>query len=216
MSIINPSIKLITILLIALEISFTQNIITNLVLICCSILYLIFHKAITKGTLLVFTLAIIPSIGIVFSQNMYGNSFMGTILVTRLYAYIALGMTITKTTTIKELCMSFEQNLHMPTKFVYGFMGGFNLISYIKQDILDIKQAAYFRNMSLHFWSPSLYFKAIVSAIHYSELLAEGMESHGFSENSQRTHYQKMEIKRSDYVFSLALLIAVQIFLFYF
>ncbi|MCL0312008.1 energy-coupling factor transporter transmembrane protein EcfT [Apilactobacillus sp. TMW 2.2459] len=211
MILINPSIKLITVLIIALEISFTQSIITNILIILIGLLYLLINNKITWNTLLILLLAIIPAVGIFMSQNMYGNAAMGNILVTRLYAYITLGLTFTKTTTLQELGLSLEQNLKMPTKFVYGFMGGFNLINYVKQDIADIKQAAHFRNINLHFWSPSLYFKAILSAIRYAELLSEGMESHGFSEKAYRTHYKKIALNKSDYFKATFILLILQI-----
>ena len=50
-----------------------------------------------------------------------------------------------------------------------------------------IRYAGALRGITYHLWQPQIYFKAILSALHWSDDLAIAMTSHGFSEGFPRT-----------------------------
>ena len=83
----------------------------------------------------------------------------------------------------------------------------------MNQQIKTIRVAAQMRGMTLHVWDPQLYFKAILSAIRWSQSLAEGMVSHGFTEGAQRTHLETVTINRRDWLIALLILIIFQLLL---
>ncbi|CAI2689533.1 hypothetical protein AKUH4B412M_11980 [Apilactobacillus kunkeei] len=210
----NPVLKLLMMLMIALEISFTTSVRLNLVIFIVSLIYLIFFASFKRIIYLLFV-TLIPAIGIYFAQKINGNYQYGILLVTRLYAFVTLGGTYTCKTSIEDLAGSLEQNFRVPSKFAYGVMGAFNLIETIKQEIIDIKLAAKMRNVHLSYVSPTLYFKSILAAMNWSTLLAQGMNSHLFVEGSRRTHFKKITIKTTDYLILIVVLIAIQIILIF-
>lgn len=209
----DPALKLITILIIAIEISFTQNLILNFIIIIVSLLIIILNKISLKSLLYIFLVPIIPAIGIYTAQLINGSTNYGIILATRVYAYVFLGTTFTKTASIKDLIFTLEQNFKLPAKFAYGVLGAFNLTETIRKEIKQIKLAAAMRNVHLTFFSPTLYFKSIMSALNWSNLLAEGMTSHLFIEDSPRTHFKNININKLDYVKMIIIIFLVQIML---
>jgi len=66
----------------------------------------------------------------------------------------------------------------------------------------------------LHFWSPQLYFKVILAAMHWSDQLAAAMTSHGFIEGAPRTHAMTISLVARDWWFFGGALLLVQIGLF--
>jgi energy-coupling factor transport system permease protein len=96
-------------------------------------------------------------------------------------------MTLTLTTKVKEMLLSFVLHLHLSPTFAYGLLAAFNLLPRIQRQVKIIRYSANLRGITYHLWQPQLYFKAILSAIQWSDDLAQGMASHGFSEGFPRT-----------------------------
>ena len=69
------------------------------------------------------------------------------------------------------------------------------------------------RGTNLHWWSPTLYFKAILSAIRWSDQLAQAMETHGFREGQPRTHTVQIPISWSDWIIFIVSIIILQVLL---
>ena len=103
----------------------------------------------------------------------------------------------------------------MPAKFAYGVLAAFNLMPKITEEIRIIKTSALMRGQALHFWSPKLYFKSILSSIQWSQNLAEAMTSHGFVEDQARTHYKVIRITAIDWILFVGLLVIVQVLLYF-
>jgi energy-coupling factor transport system permease protein len=70
------------------------------------------------------------------------------------------------------------------------------------------------RGQTLHFWSPQLYFKAILASLNWSENLAEAMTSHGFVEGAPRSFYKTVSVSWRDWAILIGSLILLQIALF--
>ncbi|ETJ18335.1 hypothetical protein Q604_UNBC18644G0003 [human gut metagenome] len=84
----------------------------------------------------------------------------------------------------------------------------------VNQQVKTIRVAAQMRGQTLHIWAPQLYFKAILAAIRWSQNLAEGMVSHGFTEGATRTHLAVVKIKLRDWVIAAIILLMFQLLLF--
>ena len=212
----NPGLKLLLVVIIALEISFTTSLIVNLVLIGFSIIYLLIHHISFKQFMGLILWPFFPAFGLFISQWFYGDAgiYFATILLTRIYAYVFIGATFTITTEFVDLALTLEQDFALPSKFAYGVLAAFNLIPKIRQEVQTIKTAALMRGTVLHFWSPQLYFKAILASIQWSQNLAEAMTSHGFVEDQPRTHYRIIKITAWDWIFFIGSLVIVNVMLF--
>lgn len=198
----NPSIKLLLLFIIALEISFTMIISLNITLVILAMIYLLAHrtKLRTIGWLLIVPL--LPAIGLWSTQyiNSSGNkTLMAWVLFTRIYAFVFTGATFTLTTNILQLADALEQNWHLPSKFAYGVLAAYNLVPKIQHEVQIIRTAGLMRGQQLSFWSPKLYFKAILVSINWSQNLAQAMTSHGFVEDAPRTHYRHSVLRWQDW-----------------
>ncbi|WP_218060099.1 energy-coupling factor transporter transmembrane component T, partial [Lactobacillus crispatus] len=111
---------------------------------------------------------------------------------------------------------SLEQNLHLPSKFAYGVLAAINIIPQMKMAVKQIRTSAMMRGIYLSFWSPVLYFKAILVALNSADNLAQGMESHGYVEGQRRSTIIAIPLTARDWVIFFTLLILVNISLFLF
>ncbi|MCP9332523.1 energy-coupling factor transporter transmembrane component T family protein [Lentilactobacillus hilgardii] len=213
----NPGMKLLLVVLIALEISFTQSLIVNVILIAISFVYVMVKRMNFKTLFLLVFWPLFPALGLFVSQWLYGSDgiHFAWVLFTRIYAYVFLGATFTLTSSITDLALTLEQDFRLPSKFAYGVLAAFNLMPKIREEVRIIKTSALMRGEVFHVWSPKLYFKAILSSIQWSQNLAEAMTSHGFVEDEPRTHYRVIRITVLDWAIFAFLIIAVQVMLFF-
>ncbi|MCD2255649.1 energy-coupling factor transporter transmembrane component T family protein [Agrilactobacillus fermenti] len=211
----NPSFKFIVAIILALEISFTNNYWVNLILILGSLLYIVRQKVPLRKIVWLFIVPLLPAVGLTVSMILKADQNFAFVfnLFTRLYAFIFIGSAATLTTEIYDLILSLQQNLHLPTKFAYGFLAAFNLFPKVKHEVQVIKTASMMRGITLRLWSPQLYFKAILSAFSWSENLAEAMVSHGFTEDQTRTYARTIPLTRRDWLLSGGILLSIQLLL---
>lgn len=214
----NPLMKFGVIMIIALELTFIKSVTINLVVIAVSaVLYLILHLR-WRQWLWLCLLPVLPGLGSWFSLMYFGTGdhvHMAWVMLSRVYAYLWLGGLFTlKLNDERDIFLAtLEQRAHLSPTFVYALVGVLNFMPAVNQQIKTIRVAAQMRGMTLHIWEPQLYFKAILSAIRWSQSLAEGMVSHGFTEGAQRTHLEAVTIKRLDWVIAMIALIAFQLLL---
>lgn len=212
----NPALKLLLVFMIAFEISFLTNIWLNLFLIVAALTYLFWHRVHFKTIAIFSLIAFVPAVGIFLSQLYYGSHglYMGTVLFTRLYAYVYLGLSFSLTTYIVNLSQALEQDFHVPAKFVYGVLAAINLVPRLKYEIQIIRANGNMRGEQLNPWKPTLYFKALLVALQWSGDLSQAMQSQGFVENQPRTFITKVVISKRDLLIFIGILIIVQILAF--
>lgn len=212
----NPSLKLFLILLISLEVTFTSNLAANLIVIVATVLFLWRYHFTGRQFLRLLFIPLLPAAALLITIGFFSpehNWTYGWVLVSRLYLYISCGALFIHTTPPLSIARSLEQNCHLPSKYAYGVLAALNLVPRIKQSITTIYQAGLMRGVSLHWWSPSLYFKAILAAIQWSDQLAVAMESHGFVEGQARTAAQPITITNRDWLLFIGTIIIFQIIL---
>lgn len=214
----NPLIKFGTIMIIALELTFIKSVTINLILVCISALLYLVLKINWRQWLWLVLLPILPGLGSWFSLMYFGTGdhvHMAWVMLTRVFAYLWLGGLFTlKLTDERTLFLeTLAQRAHLSTTFVYALVGVLNFIPAVNQQIKTIRIAAQMRGNTLHIWHPQLYFKAILSAIRWSQNLAEGMVSHGFTEGARRTHLTVVHIKKHDWIIATIILVAFQLLL---
>ncbi|MDF7669247.1 energy-coupling factor transporter transmembrane component T [Lactobacillus sp. ESL0703] len=213
----NPSFKFILALIISLEISLKISLTTNFAIIILAIIYLSVKKIKLKSLLLLLIVPFIAAFTIFATLEWFTPTpdlFNALGLSSRIYVYILTISCVTIDTSAEELARSFEQNFHLPSKFAYGVLAALNIVPRMKQAVKQIRTAGMMRGVYLSFWSPVLYFKAILVALNSAENLAQGMESHGYQEDKQRSTIVAVPIKASDWLWSAIILVLLNLALF--
>ena len=211
----NPSLKFI----LALEISLKASLTTNILVIIFALIYLVATKTKIKELLLLLSLPFIAAFTIFATLYWFSpvpDAYYAWNLSTRVYVYTLTIACVTRHTTATDFARSLEQNLHLPSKFAYGVLAAINIIPKMKMAVKQIRVSAMMRGMYLSFWSPTLYFKAILVAVNSADNLAQGMESHGYVENQKRSTIVKIPLTKKDWLIFFTLLILVNISLFCF
>lgn len=206
----NPSLKFILIFLLSLAISLKASITASLLVIVFALVYLLAHHLAWRQFLLLLGLPLIAAVTIFATLYWFSpvpNRYYAWVLSLRVYVYVLSIACLAKTTTATNLARSLEQNLHLPSKFAYGVLAALNIIPQMKMAVKQIRTAGMMRGVYLSFWSPQLYFKAILVALRSADNLAQGMESHGYVEGQKRSRIVSIPVKSRDWLVFLGLLI---------
>lgn len=212
----NPSLKLFLALIISLEITFTTHLTGNVLIIVAALAYLAFSRVPLVKIIKPLLITLIPAAALFSTIAFFSperNVRFAWVLVSRLYCYVSVGAAVTLTTPKLDLIHSLEQNCHLPSKFAYGFLAALNLIPRIIQAVKSIRVAGEMRGVTLHWWSPTLYFKAILAAISWADQLAQAMETHGFVEGAPRTAAKVIPLRKVDWACFVVVLIVIQLIL---
>lgn len=210
----NPSLKLFFVLVIALEVTFTSHLYSNIVIIALALAYLIYRRVRWQRLAWLVIITLVPAIAIFVTIAFFSpghNTYFAWVLVTRLYVYVMTGSAVSCTTSALQLVRSLEQNCHLPSKFAYGILAALNLFPRISQEVRLIRIAGQMRGITLHWWSPRLYFKAILAASQWADQMAQAMESHGFVEGQARTSAHRVPLTHRDWVTFFILVVALQL-----
>ena len=213
----NPSFKFFLALIISIEISLKSSLLTNLLIIFFTITYLIYKHIKVKNLLLTLLMPLIAAFTVFATLYWFAsqpNLQNALSLSSRIYVYTLTIYCVSIGTTATELARSFEQNFHLPSKFAYGVLAALNIVPRMKEAVKQIRTAGMMRGVYLSFWSPVLYFKAILVALNSAENLAQGMASHGYRESAQRSIIVPVPVQKSDWLKSIAILFLVNLALF--
>lgn len=213
----NPSFKFFLALIISIEISLKSSLLTNLLIISFSIIYLIYKHIKVKNLLLTLLMPLIAAFTVFATLYWFApqpNLQNALSLSSRIYVYTLTIYCVSIGTTATELARSFEQNFHLPSKFTYGVLAALNIVPRMKEAVKQIRTAGMMRGVYLSFWSPVLYFKAILVALNSAENLAQGMASHGYRESAQRSVIVPVPVQKSDWLKSIVILFLVNLALF--
>ena len=210
----NPSLKLFLVLIIALEVTFTSHLYSNVVIIILALAYLIYRRVRWQRLAWLIVITLVPALAIFVTIAFFSpghNVYFAWVLVTRLYVYVLTGSAVSCTTSALLLVRSLEQNCHLPSKFAYGILAALNLFPRIAQEVRLIRIAGQMRGITLHWWSPRLYFKAILAASQWADQMAQAMESHGFMEGQARTSAHRVPLTRRDWLIFFILVFTLQL-----
>ena len=208
---LNPAVVLIIMLGIGVQTAFVKSVTLNIIVALIALIYLSLAHVKWRyiGMMMLVSLPLSLATGLSFYFfSTHDNSHLAWIYATRLYAYMYLGGALTLTVTVKELLFSLQQHLHLSSTFTYGLLAAFNLLPRVRRQVKTIRYAASLRGITYQLWSPQLYFKAVLSALQWSEDLALAMTSHGFSEGFKRTTTYHDKLPGWQWGFAALLIIA--------
>lgn len=210
----NPSFKFILALIISIEISLKSSLLTNLLIIFFALIYLIYKHIKLSNLFLTLFMPLIAAFTVFATLYWFSPqpSLQNALsLSSRIYVYTLTIYCVSISTTATELARSFEQYFHLPSKFAYGVLAALNIVPRMSEAVKQIRTAGMMRGVYLSFWSPVLYFKAILVALNSAENLAQGMASHGYRENAKRSVIAAVPVKKSDWLQSIAILVLVNL-----
>lgn len=177
------------ILILTLEISFTRSVSLNIFLIGLAVLFFLFQRKWASVILLVL-LPLIPAFSTYWSVMLNGSGSEDAILLlTRTYAFAALGLSFAVGVDLEELLLILEQKGVAPN-FIYGLLVVVHSLPAIKNEVRAIQEASLLKGKRLYFWSPMFYIKTIFLAFAWRDHYTEAMYSHGYDETGVRTYQQ--------------------------
>lgn len=198
----NPSLKVLLALIVSLELSFKVSLYTNLFVMALCLCWLLVKKMRPKAILTMLFFATLAAFTVFSSAYLFSDRkqlWYALDITTRVYVYTLTTAFLTVSTTAEEMARSLEQNLHLPSHFAYGTLAALNIIPRMAQAVKQIRVAGLMRGVNLSFWSPVLYFKAILVALNSADNLAQGMEAHGFREGAKRSAIVKIPLTGKDW-----------------
>ncbi|MDF7626822.1 energy-coupling factor transporter transmembrane component T [Lactobacillaceae bacterium L1_55_11] len=216
----NASQKLILVLLLSLELAFTQSAILNLMVVGACLVAMVVARVSWRRLLFYLGVAAIPVLGTFLSFWFYGsgsaasNGHIAWVMSTRLLAFISLGAWFAQTVNPYVLMTALEQNFKLSPTFVYGILGALNFLPKFKTALKNVLAVAQMRGQSLHVWSPALYAKALIQSLAWSENLAQAMTAHGFQEGAPRTHFRQDRLPLLGWLILALILVLVQLAVF--
>ena len=217
---INPSCKLIGLLVPTLILTFTHNAAVNIGIFgACVMLMLISNVPIRRLCLtllpVLFTAAGMFFMGYHFSAksgapvntenlNIAGTTlFNGLGLAGRVLAFGGLGLLFILTTDIIKLIYSLQQQLRLPAVFAYGLLAAWGMLPEIQREYARTRAAFRSRGIRVFLFSPNVLRPIMVKCVSWAEAISIAMESKGFNGKIPRTSFKKIPVRCMDVIFPI-------------
>jgi len=178
---INPFYKCVTVITLAILLTFTSSAMLNIVTFSICILLLITgSRKILSALKLCIPMLIIAAGLYISGANIGGSQQSGLFLATRVMAFMGFGMVFSLTTDSYEFMKSLQKDAKVPRKFAYGILCAFNLVPYIRNEYSNARLALAARGVKFSVFSTKPLFSMLVNSIRWSEMLSMAMQSKGF------------------------------------
>jgi len=178
---INPFYKFVTVITLAILLTFTSTAMLNIVIfLICMMLLITGSDKILSALKLCVPILLIATGLFISGANIAGSQQSGLFLATRVVAFMGFGMVFSLTTDSYEFMKSLQKDAKLPRKFAYGVLCAFNLVPYIKNEYNNARLALAVRGVRLSIFSVKPLFSVLVNSIRWSEMLSMAMQSKGF------------------------------------
>ena len=195
-------------LLLSLETSFVPSVTLNLSVVFFCMVYMSFYR---KFRMMVWMLllAILPSFANYWAVQLHGDASQAVMLGTRAFVTVCIGLVFVSSISLKELLLYLAQK-GLSRSWSYALIVVFNSFPLIQQEIKSLKEACLLRGQELHFWSPLIYSKVLMTVFRWRHLYLRALSAHGYDEhaqveNSYRTFYIPKKTKLIYLLFFLLL-----------
>ncbi|MBD8067758.1 energy-coupling factor transporter transmembrane component T family protein [Bacillus sp. PS06] len=223
---INPSLKLIVMILLFVAVLLIHNInfIINFTIVTF-ILFIAFTGHPVKRIMLLSLPFLLVFISTASTMILFGKGeitwfkwglihiteesfFRGMHIGFRAIIFAALGLTFALTTRPVFLFYSLMQQLKLPPKYAYSFMAGMRLIPIMMEEFQTIRQAMKVRGVESRKGIKAFFQKFITysipllsQSIRRAHRIAVAMEAKRFSQVKKRTYYYAIAFSRIDILF---------------
>ena len=224
---INPSFKLIGLLIMTLSYTVTQSLRLNILMIALLLLIAIRERIPFKSILKILIPVTVAAFGffmtaLIFSQQALTSQSTGHMITTtdyawlvstRIYVFALMGMLFTFTTDTMDLMFSLRDQLKVPDLFIYGIFATVNLLPIITLEVKKNRLAFKARNQKVFPYSSKVLIPLFTKVILYSDHLTLAMISKDFGKSEQRSYYKTMHVSLSDYLFLLLSVLLMIVFI---
>ncbi|MFH0916422.1 MAG: energy-coupling factor transporter transmembrane component T [bacterium] len=232
---LNPSVKLLAVVLAALALTFIFDPVTPAAIFLITLIAGRWLGRLTIGAqlrpLLVFVVA---GMAILLANILFNKEnavspalfYLGPIKITspalwaagtlwlRLLSFALLSLVFVKTTEPQRLILSLVHQLRLSYRVAYGTMVGYRMLPLFQADYQTIRAAQRVRGVRegrglLHVWSRTRRYAIplLAGAVRKAGRVAVAMDARGFGALPDRTYRERMVVRRSDWVF-LAVVVA--------
>jgi energy-coupling factor transporter transmembrane protein EcfT len=125
----------------------------------------------------------------------------GLLLAGRILAFAGIGILFASTTDRTDFVRALNQKIGLPPKYAFGLMAAWGILPNMALEYRKTKAAFRARGAARSPFSPALIIPLLVKSVRWSEALACAMESKGFDENAERTHYRSYPVGAPDILF---------------
>ena len=180
---INPFYKCVTVIVMAVALTFTSSAVLNMgVFFACILLLITGSDKILSALKFCIPMLFIAAGLYISGANIGGSQQTGLLLATRVIAFTGFGLVFSLTTDPFDFMKSLQNDAKLPRKFAYGILCAFNLVPYIKNEYENARLALAVRGVRFGFFSAKPLFSMLVSSVRWSEMLSMAMQSKGFDE----------------------------------
>ena len=223
---INPSCKLIGLLIVTFALAFVHHPVLNLAVFAVSVVLILLSGGGKKTFFVPMIPVLILAVGLFFTGYRFtrtaattvnmaslhvGNSqvWNGLIFSSRVLVYAGIGLLFALTTDRIRMIRSFQSQLHMPQVFAYGLLAAWGLLPQMMLEYKRTRMAFRARGIRVLPFSPALLVTLLVKSTRWSEELSIAMESKGFSPDGKRTLFEPERVRTRDIVFLIVTCILI-------
>ena len=200
-------------LILSLETSFIPSIALNLSVVAFCILFMLYYRRF-KVLAWMILLAILPSFANYWAVQLHGDASQALMLGTRAFVTVCIGLVFVSSISLKELLLYLAQK-GLSRSWAYALIVVFNSFPLIQQEIKSLKEACLLRGQELHFWSPLIYSKVLMTVFRWRHLYLRALSAHGYDEHAQvENRYRTFLYSSKDNIHLPAFLFIAQTSLF--
>ena len=131
-----------------------------------------------------------------------------------LFVTVCIGLVFVSSISLKELLLYLAQK-GLSRSWAYALIVVFNSFPLIQQEIKSLKEACLLRGQELHFWSPLIYSKVLMTVFRWRHLYLRALSAHGYDEHAQvKNSYRTFYISKKNKINLPAFLFIAQSSLF--
>ena len=200
-------------LILSLETSFVPSVTLNLSVVFFCMVYMSFYR---KFRMMVWMLllAILPAFANYWAVHLHGDASQAVILGSRAFVTVCIGIVFISSISLKELLLYLSQK-GLSRSWAYALLVVFNAFPLIQKEIKSLKEACLLRGQELHFWSPLIYSKVLMTVFRWRHLYLRALSAHGYDEHAQlKNSYRTFYIAKKTKLIYLLIFLILQISLF--
>ena len=200
-------------LLLSLETSFVPSLTLNLSVVFFCMVYMSFYR---KFRMMVWMLllAILPAFANYWAVHLHGDASQAVMLGTRAFVTVCIGIVFISSISLKELLLYLSQK-GLSRSWAYALLVVFNAFPLIQKEIKSLKEACLLRGQELHFWSPLIYSKVLMTVFRWRHLYLRALSAHGYDEHAQlKNSYRTFYIAKKTKLIYLLIFLILQTSLF--
>ncbi|MBZ2105430.1 MULTISPECIES: energy-coupling factor transporter transmembrane component T [Streptococcus] len=200
-------------LILSLETSFVPSVTLNLSVVFFCMVYMSFYR---KFRMMVWMLllAILPAFANYWAVHLHGDASQAVILGSRAFVTVCIGIVFISSISLKELLLYLSQK-GLSRSWAYALLVVFNAFPLIQKEIKSLKEACLLRGQELHFWSPLIYSKVLMTVFRWRHLYLRALSAHGYDEHAQlKNSYRTFYIAKKTKLIYLLIFLILQTSLF--